>query len=471
MPKTGQDSINAFVAVIVDMLTAFAATCISVWLRFDSALFQASLGRPENPYTRHFGIAVISVAATYFTLRYLKFYRRPQRGTFHSKIPRLLRGSGIITISLLVILAVVKNYYQASAGTVILFFPCFFILAALQKAILFAVEIKAAKKATATNSVIIIGTDSTAARLVHCFEQDPRLRIKVAGVLTALPGEAIDPKISNEKVLGTADDFISICGKVTNLVQVIVSSHSIDRKALYEIALECEKRMIRFNLVPDMFSIMTSAIEMDTVDDIPLLGIRRIPLDNFWNRVTKRIEDIIGAIFGLIISAPIILVCAILIKKESSGTVFYMQERCGYGRKTFKIYKLRSMKTNAESNTGAVFAEENDPRCTKIGKWMRSHNVDEFPQFWNVLCGDMSLVGPRPERPIFVEQFSSQINHYMRRHASKPGITGWAQIHGLRGNTSIEDRLGFDIWYLENWSLALDIKILLRTCFAMRNAY
>ena len=159
------------------------------------------------------------------------------------------------------------------------------------------------------------------------------------------------------------------------------------------------------------------------------------------------------------------------IKRESPGPAFYSQTRCGYGGKSFTIYKLRSMRLNAEEATGAVFADENDPRRTKIGTWMRSHNVDELPQFWNVLKGDMSLVGPRPERPEFVDQFSSDISHYMRRHIGRPGITGWAQVHGLRGNTSIEDRLRHDLWYLENWSIALDIKILLRTCFAMRNAY
>jgi len=129
------------------------------------------------------------------------------------------------------------------------------------------------------------------------------------------------------------------------------------------------------------------------------------------------------------------------------------------------------MRVDAERETGAVFAEENDPRRTRIGAWMRAHNVDELPQFWNVIKGDMSLVGPRPERPEFVEQFSSDIAHYMRRHVCRPGMTGWAQIHGLRGNTSIEERLRHDLWYLENWSLALDFKILLRTLFAMHNAY
>jgi lipopolysaccharide/colanic/teichoic acid biosynthesis glycosyltransferase len=151
--------------------------------------------------------------------------------------------------------------------------------------------------------------------------------------------------------------------------------------------------------------------------------------------------------------------------------VFFHQERCGEGGKAFRIVKLRTMRTDAEEATGPVWARPDDPRRTRIGAWLRAHNLDELPQFWNVLKGEMSLVGPRPERPHFVEQFKDDISRYMWRHASKPGITGWAQVNGLRGNTSIRDRIQYDLYYLENWSLALDFKIIVKTFFARQNAY
>ena len=317
----------------------------------------------------------------------------------------------------------------------------------------------------------MVGTDATAARLARCFAEDPRLRVRVSGFLRThsdeAPAEGIDPA----NVLGDAVQYREVLDRLPDVVQVIVTRPSGDSHLLYDMASECERRMIRFNVVPDLFRMLTSSVEVETINDIPLLGLRRSPLDKLGNRLAKRAEDILGAIAGLLFCAPVILVLSLLIRRESRGPVFFRQTRCGYANRPFTIFKLRSMRSDAESETGAVFAAENDPRRTRIGAFMRSHNLDELPQFWNLLKGDMSLVGPRPARPEFVDAFSQQIRRYMRRHYCRPGITGWAQVHGLRGNTSIEDRLHADLWYLENWSLALDFKILLRTLFAVRNAY
>jgi len=164
-------------------------------------------------------------------------------------------------------------------------------------------------------------------------------------------------------------------------------------------------------------------------------------------------------------------VASVLIKRNSDGPVFFSQERCGENGALFTLYKLRTMSVHAEERTGPVFAARNDPRTTRIGAFLRRHNVDELPQLWNVLRGDMSLMGPRPERPHFVEKFKEDIGRYMWRHVSKPGMTGWAQVNGMRGDTSIEERVKYDLYYLENWSLAFDFKILARTLFARKNAY
>ena len=201
------------------------------------------------------------------------------------------------------------------------------------------------------------------------------------------------------------------------------------------------------------------------------IGIAPWPLERFWNRVLKRAEDIVGALVGLVVSAPIIAIAAPFIKRSSPGPVFYSQIRCGIGGRPFTIYKLRTMPTDAEAASGPVWTTEDDTRRTRVGAFLRRWNLDELPQFWNVLRGDMSLVGPRPERPHFVEQFKNDVGHYMTRHVSRPGITGWAQVNGMRGDTSIRDRVQYDLYYLENWSLSFDFKILLQTFFNRDNAY
>jgi exopolysaccharide biosynthesis polyprenyl glycosylphosphotransferase len=271
-----------------------------------------------------------------------------------------------------------------------------------------------------------------------------------------------------------------ICGQIDKLDeildthpadQIILSDSTIGHQRILEIILAAERNMITFNMVPDIFRIMTGSMDMQTVDDIPLLGVSRWPLDTFWNQMLKRGEDILGALFGLLFLAPLFGILAILIRRSSPGPVFYRQKRCGENGKEFTIYKFRTMQSDAEKETGPVWAVENDPRRTALGSFLRRTNIDELPQLWNVLRGDMSLIGPRPERPHFVEKFKDDIDRYIWRHASKPGMTGWAQVNGLRGNTSIAERIKYDLYYLENWSLSLDFKILLRTFSAQKNAY
>ena len=471
MAKSPADAIFAAVAVVADCAAAAAAVYLSVFLRFESGWFDIPFGTPDNLYEAYWPLAIAAALLSYATLRLLKLYKRPQRGTFHAHVPRLVRSALAVTLAMLVGLAVAKNYYNVSSGVVVVFFFAFSALLLLERLLFFRLELAAARRALPTNRVLMIGTDRTAARLARSFARDPRLRVRVSGFLRAEPGETPDPSIPPEHILGDAKDFHEILASAPDVVQVILTTPRGDMDLLYRIGTECERRLIRFNVVPDLFRMLTSALEVETIDDIPLLGLRQAPLDKFRNRVAKRLEDIAGALVGLVVSAPAVAVLAILVKLGSRGPAFYRQTRCGYGGKPFTIYKIRSMKADAEAATGAVWAEEDDPRRTRLGAFMRSHNLDELPQFWNVLKGDMSLVGPRPERPEFVDKFAGEIEHYMRRHVSRPGITGWAQVHGLRGNTSIEDRLHADLWYLENWSLALDFKILLRTLFAVRNAY
>ena len=223
---------------------------------------------------------------------------------------------------------------------------------------------------------------------------------------------------------------------------------------------------------PDFFQIIAGPVRIGEMGGLPLLTVRDIA-QRGWRRTAKRTVDVLGSLFGLTLASPLMMLIALLIKLESRGPVFYLQERMGLDALPFPMLKFRSMRADAEKS-GPGWTTENDPRRTKSGMFLRKTNLDELPQFINVLLGDMSLVGPRPERPVYVEQFRRSIPRYMDRHREKSGMTGWAQVNGLRGDTSITERTKYDLWYIENWSLLLDIKIMIRTLlhfFRSPNAY
>jgi exopolysaccharide biosynthesis polyprenyl glycosylphosphotransferase len=232
----------------------------------------------------------------------------------------------------------------------------------------------------------------------------------------------------------------------------------------------CVRENVQFKVIPSYFQTLSSGLHLEHVSGVPVLGVSKLPLDHMFNRIVKRTVDVVGAVVGLILSAPIIAIFGYLIRRESPGPIFYSQARSGMGGKSFNIYKLRSMKLDADAK-GARFAVANDPRCLKIGGFMRKFNVDEVPQFWNVLIGDMSLVGPRPERTENVKTLKGEITHYNARHFARPGVTGYAQVNGLRGNTDLTARLKYDLYYLENWSVFLDFYIMVRTFLKQKNAY
>jgi len=219
------------------------------------------------------------------------------------------------------------------------------------------------------------------------------------------------------------------------------------------------RECINVHVVPDLLQFIALRARLEDLDGLPIIGINDVPLRGF-NSVLKRLVDMALSAAVVIIGIIPGAIVAFLIKRSSPGPAFYTQERMGLDGKAFTVYKFRSMPVDAEDVSGPIWAREDDPRATAIGKWLRRHDFDELPQFWNVLRGDMSIVGPRPERPFFVEQFKHKIPQYMLRHKVKAGITGWAQVNGWRGNTSLEKRIEFDLYYIENWSLSLDFKIM-----------
>jgi exopolysaccharide biosynthesis polyprenyl glycosylphosphotransferase len=237
-----------------------------------------------------------------------------------------------------------------------------------------------------------------------------------------------------------------------------------------ELANLCEKEMVEFKVVPSCSQILLSCLRLQTVSGVPVLGVSYFPLDYPFNVLVKQLLDLVGGLVGTILSAPLIAVFAFLVYRESPGPVIYRQLRLGQHGRPFWIYKIRSMRLDAESDGRVGWSTARDPRRLRIGGFMRRWNIDELPQFWNVLKGDMSLVGPRPERPELIDRFKEEISHYNARHNIKPGITGWAQVNGFRGDTDLNERIRCDLFYIENWSPLLDLQIMITTLFRHKNA-
>lgn len=467
--KDTLDVMASLVTVFCDAVAVFSGFLLATKIRFDSGLLPIPKGRPDDLWGMYIPGAAIATLVFLFVFKALDMYMRPQTGSFTNKIPRIIKGTAIGLLFAAAMGFAIKTDPPFSAAVTVASLATIPFMVTLERYILYRIEWNIARHSSNFNSVLILGSGSMAAHLEKTLKREVMLRSRVAGFLrTDLmePDEAILP----DKILGSIEEFSSVV-REHGIDQVIVTDSDMGRERLVQIMVFCEKNMLAFNVVPDLFNILTSSMDVQTLDDIPLLGMGKWPLDNYWNRLLKRMEDIFVALAGLIISAPVLAVAAILIKKSSVGPVFYAQERCGQSGTTFTLYKLRSMKDDAEVESGPVWTTENDARRTRVGAFLRKHNLDELPQLWNVLRGDMSIVGPRPERPHFVEKFREDIKSYMRRHVSKPGMTGWAQVNGFRGNTSIEERVKYDLYYLENWSLAFDFKIVLKTFFSRKNAY
>ena len=464
------DALASGLAVLVDALAIFGGFLAATWLRFESGLIALDRMPPRLYFMYGWGAAITTIIFL-FIYRTLGLYVRPQQGHFPGRIPRLIRATGIgILITTALAFAIRPDDFPPfSRLTIALAGGLILILVIVERGILFLLEIHLARRGTNPKRILIIGTDLVAAHLKRGLEADPRLRSSVTGFIETGSGETV-PEISSDRIRGSLSQLDTILD-THPADQIILTDSTIGHQRILEIILAAERNMITFNMVPDIFRIMTGSMDMQTVDDIPLLGVSRWPLDTFWNQRLKRAEDVCGALGGLILMAPLFAVLALLIKRSSPGPVFYRQKRCGENGREFTIYKFRTMRRDAEKETGPVWAVENDPRRTTFGAFLRRTNIDELPQLWNVLRGDMSLIGPRPERPHFVEKFKDDIDRYIWRHASKPGMTGWAQVNGLRGNTSITERIKYDLYYLENWSLSLDFKILIRTFSASKNAY
>ena len=319
---------------------------------------------------------------------------------------------------------------------------------------------EARKRGFNLRHLLIVGSGDLGQMVAEKINLHPEFGMNIVGFLTGDP-EKIGSEVSGSKVLGLYQDVSKIIKKY-NIDQLYIALplHSHDR--MEKILKNLDEETVDIKVVPDLLKFMNLQAGVEELDGLPVVNLTESPLYG-WNIVIKRTSDIVLSALAIIVSSPLLLLIAIIIKLESRGPVIFSQERAGLDGKGFEMFKFRSMRVDAEDKTGPVWASKEDDRRTRLGTFLRKTSFDEFPQLFNVLCGDMSLVGPRPERPVFVKDFKKSIPRYMLRLKMKAGLTGWAQVNGWRGNTSLDKRIEFDLYYIKNWSLFFDFKIILLT--------
>ncbi len=455
-------TIFVFALALTDMLLAGLAFCAGYWVRRwipwpDPAQNMGQLLDYTTPVLTH----VVSIVVVFAFARLYRVARTP------SRIDEFYSVFGATTVSTLMGVAISSLVFKDimlemdySRGVILYGWGLSIVLITLGRAAHTHLRFQLRRRGWGCDRLLIVGTGEVGRMVYQKVQSNPGLGYSVAGFV-ATNGSAPEPPMG-EEVLGDASQLASLIDE-HRIDEVIIALPEATHQEILTLLSECERGKVTIKVFPDVFQIMASPVGIGDLGGLPLVTVRDLALRG-WRRFVKRLMDICGAAFGLVVLSPVMLFVAILIKLDSRGPVFYVQDRMGLDAKPFKMLKFRSMDQNAEAS-GPGWTVENDPRVTRLGRLIRRINVDELPQLINVLMGEMSLVGPRPERPVYVNQFRRAIPRYMDRHWEKAGLTGWAQVNGLRGDTSIAERTKYDLWYIENWSLLLDVKILIRTLF------
>lgn len=467
--KRKGDFLSSAIFLISDISAISAAFVVAYLARFD--WLQNFFQKEPPDFNRY--LYVLPVVITIF----IATFRQKQIYVFDT-LRRRLDEIGILFVSiviagiLLMALTFLYRDFSYSRTFFALHLILSFILICFFRHLAYWLD-GVVRLATGTRvRILVMGANRSARQIIRRINKSYRNRYEVVGVLTG--GKSHGEKhFEQAPIVGTLEDVFKKMPHL-NADEVILTVPDFPDEKLTELFLKCENEMISFLKIPDLFGIFTSGVDIHYIDNVPLIGIKKSPLDKFTNRLLKRSFDLAASISGVILLSPVYAVIAVLVKITDGGPILYRQDRTGMDGRSFFMYKFRTMRVNAESASGPVWAVANDQRVTAFGKFLRRFNLDELPQLFNVLHGEMSIVGPRPERPHFVGKFRDQVPRYMARHKIKSGITGWAQVNGFRGNTSIAERTKYDLYYYENWSLFLDIKIILLTLFSpkgFQNAY
>ena len=472
MIKNNQQHFNRL-HVVLDAIVVMLSYVIAWWIKFSSGIVNPEIGVLSfNFYMK----ALILIVPLYLLLYYAFNLYTPKRVQ-----GRRLELSNIImanTIGILIVFAgffLVLSYSEDaknfSRSMFVYFYIINIILEEIERMFIRAILRSVRKKGYNLKHILLVGYSKAAEQYIDRIKQNPQWGYDVQGIL--------DDNIAR----GTVYKGVKVIGSTGNL-EYILPENKLDEIAitlgleeyykLNKIVAECEKSGVHTKFIPDYGNIIPTRPYTEDLLGLPVINIRYVPLSNTFNALIKRLTDIIGAVICIIIFSPVMLVSAILVKTTSKVPLIFKQERVGLHNKPFQMYKFRTMYVQTEEEERKGWTQKNDPRVTSVGRFLRKTSLDEFPQLFNVLKGDMSLVGPRPERPQYVEKFREEIPRYMIKHQVRPGMTGWAQVNGYRGDTSIRKRIEHDLYYIENWTLGLDIKILFLTVFKgfiNKNAY
>lgn len=456
------DFLIPFITVGFDSLAIEFSFLFSYWLRFQSTLFEPfGFTRIDAPPIEGYITGSLFILVVWLLLFQTRHMYGARRSVALSD--ELINVVKVVSLGMLVVMSVAFFYREFSYSRIVfgLLWITSIISISTGRIVVQWLERRLYRKKRNLKYAVIIGNDGPANEVFTRLNGHPSFGFQVIGYFADNPAVG-GLRLSKATYLGPiaqAPQYIM----QERIELAFIALRAEDHQAMFNFISECEGVNIEFMMVPDVLEIMTSQVSIRELEGIPFLRIKSIPL-TFWGRVAKRSFDVIVSSILLIILSPVWLLVMALIRLDSKGPLLFKQERVGLDGRKFMMYKFRSMKVGAEGlDDQAGLGIAHDPRRTRVGVWIRKFSLDELPQFFNVLRGDMSLVGPRPERLRYVEHFSDAVPKYLDRHRMKTGVTGWAQVNGLRGDTSIEERIKYDLYYIENWSLGFDIKILLRT--------
>jgi len=454
-------------ARVSDLLIIASVWITSFALRFEVPVLEVTKGFPS--FSSYAALTPLIVILWALVLDTQGVYKVQRLSVPQSEMVNLVRAHCLALLSFIA-LTYVFSEYRYSRGVVI-YFGVLGAVALVVGRIFVRVFFRLLRRrGLHARGVLVVGDGDSAKLVIRKVLDHPELGLDMRGVL--VPPGSTATTVAQLPVLGTFDEIAEVLDRAS-VNQVVIALPRQQWSALDPILDKIQDETIGLQIVPDVHEYVTIGCDVEAFDGIPIVSLNESPLVGA-RALVKRLTDIAFSGLALVLLSPLLILIAAAVKLTSRGPIFYRQERMGLDGRTFPMFKFRSMRVDAEVATGAVWARKGDDRRTPIGAFLRATSLDELPQFWNVLVGDMSLVGPRPERPVFVQQFRNKIVHYMLRHKVKAGITGWAQVNGWRGDTSLDERIRCDLHYIQNWSYFLDIKILFMTIwkgFVNRNAY
>ena len=445
--------------ILGDLLIACGSFWLAYWVRFCLGWLGPFL--PSADRAELYLLATPYVALVFWlTLKLAGLYRQ-RRGIYAvDELQRLLSG-GLLALALLLASGFFVRGFEFSTKVALVMAVVVLPALLVWRGSMRLLQVRLRQAGVGQRRVVILGTGTTALKVAGIMRDKPGLGYRVLGLVREGPRRGA-ARLKGMPVLGAWKDLEPLLPKA-GADLLLVALPSSRQNVLTKVLFGMELPGVELRMVNDIFSMVSSPLAVDEIFGIQVFALKRPPLDLWRNRLIKRGLDLALVVPGLLLIAPLLLALALAVKLSSPGPVFYRQERLGRDNKPFGMLKFRSMRTDAEASSGPVWASKGDPRRTALGTFLRSTSLDELPQLINILLGQMSLVGPRPERPVFVERFAKDIPRYLARHRVQAGLTGWAQVNGWRGDTSIEERTRYDLYYVENWSLFMDLVILART--------